>query len=75
MFSSHHANMVPPEMQGDAEDLPFATGSFDRYVSAGSIGSHESLTHGLYDRGCCCSRMHTQACWKPMTGQLCHEAA
>lgn len=23
--------------QGDAEDLPFATDSFDRYVSAGSI--------------------------------------
>jgi MPBQ/MSBQ methyltransferase len=25
-------------VQGDAEDLPFATDSFDRYVSAGSIG-------------------------------------
>ena len=25
--------------QGDAEDLPFATDSFDRYVSAGSIGA------------------------------------
>ncbi len=24
--------------QGDAEDLPFDTDSFDRYVSAGSIG-------------------------------------
>jgi MPBQ/MSBQ methyltransferase len=24
-------------LQGDAEDLPFATDSFDRYVSAGSI--------------------------------------
>ena len=24
-------------MQGDAEDLPFPTDSFDRYVSAGSI--------------------------------------
>lgn len=24
-------------MQGDAEDLPFETDSFDRYVSAGSI--------------------------------------
>lgn len=24
-------------VQGDAEDLPFATDSFDRYVSAGSI--------------------------------------
>jgi len=25
--------------QGDAEDLPFPTDSFDRYVSAGSIGA------------------------------------
>ena len=24
-------------LQGDAEDLPFATDSFDRYISAGSI--------------------------------------
>ncbi len=24
-------------LQGDAEDLPFATDAFDRYVSAGSI--------------------------------------
>ena len=24
-------------LQGDAEDLPFATNSFDRYLSAGSI--------------------------------------
>jgi ubiquinone/menaquinone biosynthesis C-methylase UbiE len=26
-----------PQLQGDAEDLPFETDSFDRYVSAGSI--------------------------------------
>jgi hypothetical protein len=30
-------------VQGDAEDLPFATDSFDRYVSAGSIGKHAAL--------------------------------
>jgi len=29
--------MGPASMQGDAEDLPFETDSFDRYVSAGSI--------------------------------------
>ena len=30
-------------VQGDAEDLPFATDSFDRYVSAGSIGGHAAV--------------------------------
>lgn len=31
-------------LQGDAEDLPFATDSFDRYVSAGSIGEDTAQT-------------------------------
>ena len=29
--------MIKCVSQGDAEDLPFHTDSFDRYVSAGSI--------------------------------------
>jgi ubiquinone/menaquinone biosynthesis C-methylase UbiE len=29
--------LLLPLLQGDAEDLPFASDSFDRYVSAGSI--------------------------------------
>lgn len=34
-------------VQGDAEDLPFDTDSFDRYVSAGSIGAHPTPCSGL----------------------------
>jgi MPBQ/MSBQ methyltransferase len=30
-------HLISPQTQGDAEDLPFETDTFDRYVSAGSI--------------------------------------
>ena len=44
--------------QGDAEDLPFPTDSFDRYVSAGSIGA----STGADTRACNCSSLHCLVC-------------
>ncbi len=44
-ISRHLRNQYIAALQGDAEDLPFPTDSFDRYVSAGSIGASSVLRH------------------------------
>lgn len=55
-------------MQGDAEDLPFDTDSFDRYVSAGSIGGQ---CWALWQAGgrcsCCCTPPHVTSRRQPLT--------
>ena len=42
-------------MQGDAEDLPFPTDSFDRYVSAGSIEYWPEPQRGIKEAYRCSS--------------------
>ena len=47
--------MFAERLQGDAEDLPFATDSFDRYVSAGSIEYWPEPQRGIKEAYRCTS--------------------